>query len=175
MAEIENLSQWNLETVHGLRLSGEIRREEIRALTIGWENLPERSDLRSDEIFIHRLTRLPDIKKAYETQGWVTTVILQSPTHKGPTTAKPIGFPYNFPQYRVPLSRWGNEVVLRLHVDLCRFYGKIVSWPHAEPDPKYEPEKHSEMFLSKNELRGPVILSVFGLFYHESAPTEHIS
>jgi hypothetical protein len=153
----------------------EVRREEIQARTINWDNLPERSDLRSDEIFIHRLNRLPDIRKRYEDLGWNTTVILQDPRHKGPTTAKPIGFPYNFPEHQVPLSRWGSQVVLRLHVDLCRYYGKIVSWPHAEPDAKYETEKHFEMFLAQNELRGPIILSIFGLFYHESAPTGYTS
>ena len=156
-------------------MAGEIRRETIQSRTISWDSLPERSDVRSDEIFIHRLSRLLEIKKAYETLGWNTTVILQNPTHKGPTTAKPIGFPYNFPADRISLSRWGNQIVLRLHVDLCRYYGKIVSWPHAEPDPKYEPEKHWEMFLAKNELRGPMILSIFGLFYNEFAPTGHIS
>jgi hypothetical protein len=149
------------------RLYAETSREQIQPRTISWDNLPERSDLRQDEIFIHRLTRLPDIRKAYESLGWNTTVILQSPSHKGPTTAKPVGFPYNFPQDRVLLSRWGAEVVLRLHVDLCRYYGKIVSWPHTEPDPKYELEKHVEMFFAKNELRGPVILGIFGLFYHD--------
>jgi hypothetical protein len=160
---------------HGAKLSAEVRREDIQPRTINWDNLLERSDLRSDEVFIHRLTRLPDIRKRYEALGWDTTVILQNPTHKGPTAAKPIGFPYNFPEHRVPLSRWGGQVVLRLHVDLCRYYGKIVSWPHAEPDAKYEPEKHWEMFLAKNELRGPTVLSIFGLFYSESAPAEHIS
>ena len=156
-------------------MAGEVGQQGIQPRTIGWDNLPERSDLRSDEIFIHRLTRLPDIRKTYEALEWNTTAILQNPTHKGPTTAKPVGFPHNFPEYRVPLSRWGDEVVLRLHVDLCRYLGKIVSWPHTEPDPKYEPEKHWEMFLAKNELRGPMVLSIFGLFYNESAPAEHIS
>ena len=156
-------------------MSGEIRKETIQQQTIRWDSLPERSGLKSDEIFIHRLTRLPDVKKTYEALGWNTTVILQNPTHEGPTTAKPIGFPYNFPEHRIQLSRWGDQIVLRLHVDLCRYYGKIVSWPHAEPDPKYEPEKHLEMFLIKNELRGPMILGIFGLFYNESAPTGHIS
>ena len=152
-----------------------ISRGEIQARTVSWETLPERSVLRSDEIFIHRLIRLPDVKKAYETQGWDTGVILQSPTHIGPTAARPIGFPYNSPEYRVPLSRWGDRVVLRLHVDLCRYYGKIVSWPHLEPDPGYEPDKHWEMFLAESELRGPMVLSIFGLFYHESGPAGHIS
>ena len=157
-----------------------IPREEIRVRTISWETLPERSALKSDEIFVHRLTRLPDVKKTYETQGWDTTVILQSPTHIGPTAAKPIGFPYNFPEYRVPLSRWSDRVVLRLHVDLCRYYGKVVSWAHLEPDPEYDPEKHWETFLANNELRGPMTLSIFGLFYRESGvaasqPAGHIS
>ena len=59
-------------------MPGETLREEIRARTISWDSLPERADLRSDEIFIHRLTRLPGIKKAYEAQGWNATVIPES-------------------------------------------------------------------------------------------------
>jgi hypothetical protein len=153
----------------------EVRRGEIQPRTINWDNLPEKSDLRSDQIFIHRLTRLLDIRKRYEDLGWDTTVILQDPRHNGPTTAKPIGFPYNFPEHRTQLSRWGVQVVLRIHVDLCRYHGKIVSWPHAEPDAKYEPEKHLEMFAAKNELRGPMVLGIFGLFYGESRPGGHIS
>jgi hypothetical protein len=154
----------------------EVKREDIQSRTINWDNLPDcRTDIPPDEIFIHRLTRLTDIRKRYEALGWDTTVILQDPNHRGPTTAKPIGFPYNFPEYRVQLTRWGDQVVLRLHVDLCRYYGKIVSWPHAEPDAKYEPEKHLEMYLAQNELRGPMVLSIFGLFYGESAPGGHIS
>ena len=159
----ENLSRCNSETIGTICLG----KEDIEARSISWGSLPERTDLRTDEIFIHRLTNLNAIKKAYEAQGWNVTVILQSASHNGPTTAKPIGFPYNFPAHLQSLSRWGNQVILRLHVDLCRFRGKIVSHPHAEPDPKYEPEKHLEMFLARNELRGPTILGIFGLFYHD--------
>lgn len=45
--------------------------------------------------------------------------------------------------------------------------GKLASWPHLEPDPKYELEKHIEMYLAKNEIRGEPALAVFGQFYHD--------
>ena len=45
--------------------------------------------------------------------------------------------------------------------------GKLPSWPHLEPDPKYELEKHIEMFLAKNEIRGEPFVGVFGQFYHD--------
>jgi hypothetical protein len=46
-------------------LSTDLKREDIQPRTINWDILPERSDLKSDEIFIHRLSRLPDIRKRY--------------------------------------------------------------------------------------------------------------
>jgi hypothetical protein len=52
-------------------------------------------------------------------------------------------------------------------VDLYRYHGKIVSWPHTELDPMYEPEKHWEMFVANNELRGAMVISFFGLFYYD--------
>jgi len=35
------------------------------------------------------------------------------------------------------------------------------------PDPKYEPEKHIEMFLLRNEIRGESIVGILGQFYHD--------
>jgi len=146
-----------------------VGREDIQTRNIRWDSCPDKLDLKTDEIFIHRLSKLPDVRKSYEEHQWETTAILQSSAHDSPATMKPIGFPYNFPENRIPLSRWGDQTVLRLHVDVCRHYGRIVSWPHIEPDPKYEPEKHSQSYRLRNELRGPMVLNIFGLFYHDGS------
>lgn len=61
----------------------------------------------------------------------------------------------------------GASVVLRLHVDIVRNKGKLASWLHLEPDPKYEPEKHIERYLAKNDIRGETVVGVFGQFYHD--------
>ena len=54
---------------------------------------------------------------------------------------------------------WDNRITVRNK-------GRLTSWPHLEPDPKYEPEKHIEMRLAKNEIRGEAVVRVFGQFYH---------
>ena len=142
-------------------------RAEIQLREVSWDSAPNRDDLPSDQIFIHRISDLQALKKSYQSQGWNTEVILQSPSHKGPTTAKPVGFPYNFAPMTQLFSRWGEVLVLRLHIDVIRYKGRLASWPHAEPDPKYEPEKHIEMFVAKNEIRGESVVSVLGQFYRD--------
>ena len=148
-------------------MSRVVGREDIQPRTIRWDSCPDKPDLRSDEVFIHRLSRLPEIRKSYEDHGWECTVILQTSSHDCPTAVKSVGFSYNFPEDRIPLSRWGDQTILRLHVDVCRYYGRVVSWPHIEPDPKYEPEKHWETHRQGSELRGPLTLNIFGLFYQD--------
>ena len=148
-------------------MSIESVRAELQPRSVRWDNVPVRDDLRSDQIFIHRIAKPLQVRDSYEKQRWNTDVILQSPTHNGPTTAHPIGFPFNFPSVSQLFSKWGDVVILRLHVDIVRYKGKLASWPHAEPDPKYEPEKHIEMFLAGNEIRGPEVISIFGQFYHD--------
>jgi hypothetical protein len=145
----------------------EFVRAEIQPRAVSWDSAPDRDDLPSDQIFIHRISDLQALKKSYQSQGWNTDVILQSPSHKGPTTAKPVGFPFNFTLFTQLFSRWGEVVVLRLHIDVIRYKGRLASWPHAEPDPKYEPEKHIEMFIAKNEIRGEPVVSVLGQFYRD--------
>jgi len=142
-------------------------RAEIQPRAVSWDSAPNRDDLPSDQIFIHRISDLQALKKSYQSQAWNTEVILQSPSHKGPTTAKPVGFPFNFTPFTQLFSRWGDVVVLRLHIDVIRYKGRLASWPHAEPDPKYELEKHIEMFIAKNEIRGEPVVSVLGQFYRD--------
>ena len=150
-----------------LTSSKESVRAGLQPCKVNWDNVPVRDDLPFDQIFIHRITTPLQLRASYQNQGWNTDVILQSPTHTGPTTAHPIGFPFNFPPFSSLLSKWGGAVVLRLHIDIVRYKGKLASWPHAEPDPKYEPEKHIEMFLAGNEIRGPEVINIFGQFYHD--------
>jgi hypothetical protein len=148
-------------------LSRESVKAEIQPRTVNWDSVPTRDDLKPHQIFIHRISHPQALKRTYDGQGWDTEVVLQSPSHDGPTAAKPIGFPFNFNPFTQLFSRWGAIVVLRLHVDIVRNKGKLASWPHLEPDPKYELEKHIEMYLAKNEIRGEPVLAVFGQFYHD--------
>jgi hypothetical protein len=148
-------------------LSRETVRGEIQPRAVNWDAIPVRDDLKSDQIFIHRISDPQALKASYHDNGWDTEVVLQSPSHDGPTAAKAIGFPFNFVPFTQVFSRWGASVVLRLHVDIVRNKGKLASWPHLEPDPRYEPEKHIEMYLAKNEIRGEPVISVFGQFYHD--------
>lgn len=148
-------------------LSRDSVRAEIQPRTIRWDSVPTRDDLPPDQVFVHRISDLQALRKSYQSQGWDTDVILQSPTHDGPTTARPIGFPFNFIPLAQLLARWGEVVVLRLHVDIVRNKGNLASWPHAEPDPKYELEKHIEMFLAGNEIRGEAVVGILGQFYHD--------
>ena len=138
----------------------------VESRPIPWVSVPTREDLRPDQIFIHRISEPQAVRNAYHQQGWDTEVILQGP-HEGPTVAKAIGFPFNFGPFAQLFSRWGTSVVLRLHADIVRKNGKLVSWPHLEPDPGYEPGKHVEMYLAKNEIRGEPVLVVLGQFYHD--------
>ncbi len=140
---------------------------EIQLRAFEWDIASTNDNLSSDQIFIHRISDLRTLKKSYQDQGWNTDVLLQSPSHKGPTAARPIGFPFNFITFAPPLSRWGNVIVLRLHVDIIYYKEQLASWPHIEPDPKYEPEKHLEMYLASNEIRGEPVVNIFGQFYHD--------
>jgi len=142
-------------------------RGEIQPRAVDWNRVPTRDDLKPDQIFIHRISDPQALKTSYNRKGWDTEVVLQSPSHDGPTAAKPIGFPFNFVPFTQVFSRWGPSVVLRLHVDIVRNKGKLASWPHLEPDPKYELEKHIQMYLAKNEIRGEPVISVFGQFYSD--------
>lgn len=92
-------------------------------------------------------------------------MMLQDPDHQGPTVAKTIGFPFNFPFFRKAFSRWGDSVILRLHADIVKCGDVLASWPHLEPDPRYESEKHLVMYLAKNPLRGADVISIFGKFF----------
>ena len=148
-------------------MSRESVRAEIQPRVVSWGSVPKRDDLKPDQIFIHRIIDPQALKRTYHGEGWDTEVVLQSPSHNGPTTAMQIGFPFNFSPFTELFSRWGRFVVLRLHADIVRTKGRLVSWPHLEPDPKYELEKHIQIFLAKNEIRGEAVVQVFGQFYHD--------
>jgi hypothetical protein len=59
-------------------------------------------------------------------------------------------------------------MILRLHVDICRLHGKLVSQPHVEPDPEYNPKEHWDMYRKKNEIRGAVALQILREFFTSS-------
>ena len=61
-----------------------------------------------------------------------------------------IGYPKEWPNALGELSKWGDNVILRLHVDVCTLQGKLVSQPHVEPDPEYNAKEHLDMWRKKN-------------------------
>ena len=133
---------------------------------VRWDTIPERTDLQSTDVFVHEnLGNAFLLRKQYMSEGWNTYVILQDITHKGPTTAIAIGYPKEWSNHFSELSKWGADVILRLHVDICRINGKLASYPHVEPDPEYNPKEHLEMYQKKNEIRGALALQIFREFF----------
>jgi len=133
---------------------------------VRWDKIPERTDLQSTDVFVHEnLGNAFLLRKQYMSEGWNTYVIMQDITHKGPTTAIAIGYPKEWSNHSSELSKWGTEVILRLHVDICRINGKLASYPHVEPDPEYNPKEHLEMYQKKNEIRGALALQIFREFF----------
>jgi hypothetical protein len=63
------------------------------------------------------------------------------------------------------LSKWGENVILRLHVDVCMFNGKLASQPHVEADPEYTAKEHLDMWRKKNEIRGSLAVQIFQEFF----------
>jgi hypothetical protein len=142
---------------------------DIRHWWIRWDSVPERTDLHTTDVFVHQSLGNPFLlRRQYMSEGWNTYVVLQDITHKGPTTAIAIGYPKEWASQSSQLSRWGADVILRLHVDICRINGKLASYPHVEPDPEYNPKEHLEMYQKKNEIRGDLALQIFREFFTSS-------
>jgi hypothetical protein len=137
----------------------------IRDRWIRWGSVPEKTDLNPENVLTHDVANPFLLRQQYSSQGWNTAVIMQDVTHGGPTTAIAIGYPVAWPNAMSDLSKWGNEVILRLHVDVCKFGGKLVSQPHVEPDPEYNPKEHMDMWSSKNEIRGPLAVQMLQEFF----------
>lgn len=130
-----------------------------------WWNAPQRSNLNNEDIFVHPETDLANLRRHYESVGWNTFVILQDVTHDGPTAAHRAGFPALYPQDQIELARWGDDVILRLHIDVYSYNGRLVSAPHVEPDPVTNMAEHLAMYENHDEIRGPLAVSMFTNFY----------
>jgi hypothetical protein len=52
---------------------------------VDWNTVPTRDDLKPDQIFIHRISDPQALKTSHHRRGWDTEVVLQSPSHDGPT------------------------------------------------------------------------------------------
>ena len=135
-------------------------------LPVRWDTVPERTDLPGTDVFVHEnLGNAFLLRKQYVSEGWKTNVVLQGTSHKGPTTSIAIGHPKEWPDQSRELSRWGTDVILRLHVDICRIQGKLASCPHIEPDPEYNLKEHLDMYRKSNEIRGPIALQILREFF----------
>jgi hypothetical protein len=133
---------------------------------VRWDDISEMTDLKSTDVFLHEnLSNAFLLRKQYLSEGWNTYVILQDITHNGPTAAIAIGYPKEWPNHLSELSKWGADVILRLHVDICGINGRLASYPHVEPDPEYNPKEHLEMYQKKNEIRGALALQIFREFF----------
>jgi hypothetical protein len=133
-----------------------------------WKNVPERTDLQASDIHTHDVTNAFLLHKQYVSEGWNTNVTLEDRSHKGPTTAIVIGRSKDWPSLSEELSRWGKGVILRLHVDIFQSLGKLVSYPHVEPDPETNPKEHLDMWRKKNEIRGVIAVRIFREFFTSS-------
>jgi hypothetical protein len=143
--------------------------KDIRRFWIRWNSVPEKTDLKDTDILDHGNMRSPFLlRKQYMSQGWETYVILQDATHNGPTTAIAIGSPEEWADASSDLSKWGKDVILRLHVDVCSFQGKLVSQPHVEPDPEYNAKEHLYMYRKKDEIRGAVAVQLLRAFFQST-------
>jgi hypothetical protein len=70
-----------------------------------------------------------------------------------------------YPEDEIELARWGDDVVLRTHVDVCWFHRKLVSVPHVEPDPACNPREHLAMYENHDEIRGSLAVKIFKRFF----------
>jgi hypothetical protein len=91
-----------------------------------------------------RTVTIDDLLDLYRDSGFDTDIILQNwLTHTGPSAACPIGFPTSFPgglesSELSKFRRW----ICRVHVDIKRDNGDLISIPHIEPDPAFHPVEH---------------------------------
>lgn len=100
-----------------------------------------------------------------EAANFDTDVVLQSHSHREPTAAKAIGMPLNFPYG--DFARWGNHVVLRIHVGVYSLGEKKIIVPHVEPCPRWSPLEHMDMVKRKNEVKGEEAVAVLEwLIFH---------
>jgi hypothetical protein len=139
----------------------------IRHWWIRWDRVPEKTNVNTTDILFHDVTNPFLLRKQYLSQGWNTAVIMQDATHDGPTTAMAIGYPKEWPNAASELSKWGDNVILRLHVDVCTLQGKLVSQPHVEPDPEYNAKEHLDMWRKKNEIRGSLAVQILQEFFQQ--------
>jgi len=137
----------------------------VRHWWIRWDRVPEKPNVNTVDVLLHDVTNPFLLRKQYLSQGWNTTVILQDVTHDGPTTAMAIGYPKEWPNALGELSKWGENVILRLHVDVCMFQGKLVGQPHVEPDPEYNAKEHLDMWRKKDEIRGSLAVQILQEFF----------
>jgi hypothetical protein len=111
--------------------------------------------LKSTDYILHKKMTTEQLIQMYDSNGFQTRRILEDPWgHKGPTVACPIGFPFNLPKPSPRLKRF-NRWICRVHVDIAKLEGDLVSIPHIEPDPSFHKLAHLwDTFIKRNVVRG---------------------
>jgi hypothetical protein len=130
-------------------------------------NKAEIPEYSGDKSFInHGQVSLKRLKDKLFKYGFNTDVLLQSHEHPEPTAELCIGVPRNFPMFREKeqLSKWGNDIVLRIHLGIFKQGSDLVSVPHIEPDPKFCPLEHMMMFMRNDAEYDEVACVLFQAF-----------
>ena len=138
-----------------------------RGYRISWESAPPfwSSDLTLGILFSQ--STIWSIKEILESANFDTDVVLQSHSHREPTAAKAIGMPLNFPYG--DFARWGDRVVLRIHVGVYSLGEKKIVVPHVEPCPRWSPLEHMVMVKRKDEVKGREAVEVLDWAIHHDS------
>jgi hypothetical protein len=123
--------------------------------------------LNSEEYVTHKQRTAHAVISMYEENGFETRRILQDPFgHIGPTVACPIGFPFNLPNPSFHLRKF-NRWICRVHVEVASSNDTLISVPHLEPDPRFQPLAHLwDTYIKKRVVRGReavAVLSFLGI------------
>jgi hypothetical protein len=114
-----------------------------------------------EEYVPHKGKNKNQIISMYEENGFETKRVVQDPFgHRCPTVACPIGFPFNLPLASPKLRRF-NRWICRVHVDIVDRGDCLVSAPHIEPDPRFQPLDHFwDTYIKKHVIRGKEAVAV---------------
>ena len=127
-------------------------------------DIPEYS---GDKLFLnHGQVSMKRLKDKLSKYGFNTDVLLQSHEHPEPTAELCIGLPRNFPMFNdgEQLGRWGNNIILRLHIGIFKYGSDLLSVPHIEPDPMFCALDHMIMFVKNNAAYGEVACIILQAF-----------
>lgn len=141
-----------LESHIAIRLGLVESEKHAAAIPLKGQHIPS---LNREDYVLHNIKKLSQLQMIYEDNGFETKWILQDPFgHKSPTTACPIGFPFNLPNPSRQLRRF-NRWICRIHVEIASMDNYLVSVPHIEPDPAFHKIAHIwDTYIKKRVVMG---------------------